>query len=214
VITDWKTLGLRVEVPSGMPMALLLRHAERPALPPHAPGNEVALTQAGREASWRLGQVLGNQLLGLSTSPVLRCQETAEALRAGAGTPCGVVQDRMLGDPGVFVADPQQAWRSWVEGGAGTVAHALMTGRNVPPGFAEPAQAARRLAAHMYERLPETHGVHVFVTHDTLLGPFIAQSLGQVLTPETWPSFLHGALLWREGERHVLAYREWLRVLG
>jgi broad specificity phosphatase PhoE len=197
-----------------VPLVLLLRHAERPKLPAHEPGNDVALTVAGREASWRLGQALGNRLLGLSTSPVLRCRETAEALREGAGASCGVVHDRMLGDPGVFVADPQQAWSSWLGCGPDAVARALMTGEAVPPGFAEPARATRRLASHLCERLPSTPGVHVFVSHDTLLGPFIAQALGRVLEAEAWPGFLHGALLWREREHHMLAYREWTQVVS
>lgn len=210
---DWETLGLRVRVPSGVPLALLLRHAERPPLPAHDPGNHVALTEAGREASRRLGQALGHQLLGLSTSPVLRCQETASALREGAGAGCDVVPDRMLGDPGVFVVDPEEAWRSWVGRGPGAVARALMTGEAVPPGFAEPAQASQRLAAHLCERLPASPGIHLFVSHDTLLGPFIAQGLGRPLAAEEWPGFLHGALLWKEGTRLLLAYREWIQEL-
>ncbi len=206
---DWEPLGLRVRVPSEVPMALLLRHAERPPLPTHEPGNEVALTAAGQEACRRLGQALGNQLHGLSTSPVLRCLETAEALRASAGASCEVVQDRMLGDPGVFVTDPKQAWTSWQGLGANTIARALMTGQAVPPGFAEPGQATRALAAHLSKHLPGTPGVHIFVTHDTLLGPFVAQGLGRILETEAWPGFLHGALLWRDGARLMLAYREW-----
>jgi broad specificity phosphatase PhoE len=211
---DWEMLGLRVPIPSGVPLALLLRHAERPPLPTHEPGNEVALTVAGQEASRRLGQGLGKLLLGLNTSPVLRCQETALALREGAGAQCDVVQDSLLGDPGVFVVDPRQAWSSWMEWGPNNIARALMTGGAVPPGFADPGQATRRLAAHLCEHLPGTPGVHVFVTHDTLLGPFIAQAFGRVLDAQTWPGFLHGALLWRDGERQVLAYRDWTRVMG
>ncbi|HLK99055.1 MAG TPA: histidine phosphatase family protein [Myxococcaceae bacterium] len=210
---DWEPLGLRVRVPSGVPLALLLRHAERPPLPPHEPGTEVALTAAGREACQRLGQALGHQLLGLNTSPVPRCLETAEILRAGAGASCPVVQDRMLGDPGVFVVDPKQAWTSWLGWGADAIARALMTGHEVPPGFAEPGQATRALAAHLSRHLPAAPGVHVFVTHDTLLGPFVAQGLGRVLNAELWPGFLHGALLWRDGAQLVLAYREWAGVV-
>ncbi|HEX8704653.1 MAG TPA: histidine phosphatase family protein [Myxococcaceae bacterium] len=211
---DWESLGLRVRVPSGVPLTLLLRHAERPPLPTHEPGNDVALTEAGRAACRRLGQALGDQLRGLNTSPVLRCVETAEALRAGAGTGCEVVQDRMLGDPGVFVVDPKQAWTSWLGWGANGIARALMTGEKVPPGFAEPGQATRALAEHLSKHLPDTAGVHVFVTHDTLLGPFVARGLGRVLEAKTWPGFLHGALLWRDGARLVLAYREWTGVVG
>jgi broad specificity phosphatase PhoE len=210
---DWEPLSLRVRIPARIPLALLLRHAERPALPTDAPGNDVALTLAGHEAARRLGQALGDKLLGLYTSPVLRCHETAEALRSGAGARCDVVHDQMLGDPGVFVVDPQQAWSSWVGLGAGAIARSLMTGEAVPPGFAEPGHAARRLAEHLSKHLPAIPGVHVFVTHDTVLGPFIAQGLGRVLDGAAWPSFLHGALLWKDGTDLVLAYREWMRVI-
>jgi hypothetical protein len=119
----------------------------------------------------------------------------------------------MLGDPGVFVVDPHQAWSAWMGLGPGTITRALMTGEAVPPGFAEPGQAARRLAAHLSKHLPAAPGVHVFVTHDTVLGPFVAQGLGRVLDARTWPGFLEGALLWKDGTRLMLAYREWNRAL-
>ena len=210
---EWEALGLRVRVPSGVPLALLLRHAERHPLPHQAPGNDVSLTAAGREAARRLGRNLGTHLLKLHTSPVLRCVQTAKALRHGAGADCRVVKDRMLGDPGVFVEQPEQAWRSWLAQGFNGIAQALMTGERVPVGFAEPRKAARRLAAHLFEHLSEEPGVHVFISHDILLAPFVAQALGRVLEDEAWPDFLHGALLWKDGGRRVLAYKEWTRVL-
>jgi broad specificity phosphatase PhoE len=210
---EWETLGLRVRIPSGVPLALLLRHAERHPLPSHAPGNDVSLTEAGHEAARRLGSALGPRLLRLHTSPVPRCVQTAEALRRGAGVDCPMVEDRMLGDPGVFVEQPRQAWTSWLERGLHGIAEALMTGARVPAGFAEPRSAARRLATHLSEHLSEVPGVHVFVSHDILMIPFVAQALGRVLEDEAWPDFLHGALLWRDGGRWVLAYREWTRVL-
>ena len=66
---------------------LLLRHAERPPIPPGTFGNDLEITPAGRREAEALGRALaqGEPVAGVYSSPVLRCVQTAEAMAAGAG---------------------------------------------------------------------------------------------------------------------------------
>lgn len=192
---------LDAPIPLDRPVALLLRHAERPDFPPHTPGNDVSLTPAGRHAARTLGEALGARLIGLSTSPVRRCVETADAIREGAGFADAPRFDRMLGDPGAFVEDAELAWSTWLRWGHQAIVAALMAGSRIPPGFADPASAARNLARHVAGSLCDRPpGVFALVTHDVVLAALVARTLGSPLGEESWPGFLHGAWLWAEPE--------------
>ena len=43
-------------------------------------------------------------------------------------------------------------------------------------------------------------GLHVFVTHDYLVGATARHCLGEKLSDETWPGFLECVVLWRESD--------------
>lgn len=199
--------GASTPIPADRPVALLLRHAERPELPVGLPGDDVPLTPRGRREAQALGEALGARLSGLSTSPVRRCVETAEAIRDGAGLVAVARPDPMLGAPGAFVEDADLAWSTWLAWGHQAVIEALVGTRPTPPGFADPAPAARRLACHVVAELAGAPpGIRVFVTHDVVLGPLAAHLLGRARNRGTWPRFLQGAWLWSEGDRIALAY--------
>lgn len=190
---------LELPIPLDRPVALLLRHAERPDFPPHTPGDDVPLTPAGQRAARTLGVALGARLIGLSTSPVRRCVETADAIRAGAGFADAPRLDRMLGDPGAFVEDPELAWSTWQRWGHQAVVAALMGGNRIPPGFADPASAARDLARHVASSLRDRPpGIFALVTHDIVLAALVARTLGSPLDHGSWPRFLQGTWLWVE----------------
>lgn len=43
-------------------------------------------------------------------------------------------------------------------------------------------------------------GLHVFVTHDYLVGATARHCLGEKLSDETWPGFLECVVLWQEND--------------
>jgi hypothetical protein len=113
----------------------------------------------------------------------------------------------MLGAPGAFVQNADLAWSTWLGWGPKAVLEALMGGSVTPPGFADPARAARRLAGHIIALLARhRRGIHAFVTHDILLGTLVARLVGRRLYEATWPRFLDGAWLWRDADRIVVTY--------
>lgn len=199
----WPTM-----VPASGPVAVLLRHAERPEIPEGSPGMEVDLTEAGRAATRRVGAALGERLRSITTSPVRRCRTTAAFLREGADRPLEISDQTLLGAPGAFVADGDVAWESWRRmGNEGVIAH-LMASSEPLPGMHPPELAARRLLDLLSTALDHRAGVHLFVTHDAVLAPFVARTLGRPLEREQWPGYLDAVMLWREDGELVARYRE------
>ena len=145
--TNWRNpasvlhwLGL---CPVEQPVALLLRHAARAPLPPDGVGYTLPITEAGAELGRELGRLLGRRLRSLRSSPLVRCLQTAEVLRGGAGADLPIVSDRLLGDPGIYVIDEQLAWTQWQTLGHEGVMHHLVSSSHALPGMSRPDEAAR-----------------------------------------------------------------------
>lgn len=197
-------------IPPDQVLVLLLRHAAREPLPPGLPGDDVPLTAEGRASARALGAHIGARLRTLRTSPVLRCVETARLLGEGAGGEVAVVEDTHLGGPGVYVEDGARAWSTWLELGHTEVMARLVAGDRMD-GLAEPRQATSRLVQHLLATAGGAPGVHVFVTHDSLVAPAAAHRLGRVLELAEWPEYLE-ALALVQGPRVTAVYRGWERI--
>lgn len=193
-----------LDIPRDRPVALLLRHAERPPLGPHDVGLQTALTEAGTLAAEALGRALAADLKDIHTSPILRARATAEAIARGAGRPLAIVDDRLLGHPGVFVADPIRAWANWKTHGAEHMLE-LLADPGPMPGLRDPAVAARRLVAHLVDHDDADPGIHAFITHDALLIPLLAMTWQRPFSPP-WPDFLAPVAVWRDAAEIHLHY--------
>jgi hypothetical protein len=155
------------------------------------------LTDEGRRAARRFGEALGARVASVTTSPVRRCFETAIAIAAGAAVNLQPGFDRLLGGPGAFVVDEERAWENWLRLGNAAVIEHVATSDEPLPGMAVPREAAHRLLCLLQKPLGDDTGVHIFVTHDTVLAPFVSRSLA--ISHVLWPDFLAAAILWREG---------------
>lgn len=196
------------KIPPNQPVALLLRHSVRGPLPVDDDGFAVPLTDIGIRLARELGGILGSRLRALHTSPLRRCVQTAEALRAGSGVTLPIAPNTLLGHPGVYVLDSQRAWLNWQRlRHEGVMAH-LVSADNALPGMANPEPAARFLVQHMLALAGDKPGVHVFVTHDSLVTATAARLLRQKLTTADWPWYLEGAFFWRDKQRLRTAYQE------
>jgi len=151
---------------------------------------------------------MGARLRSLHASPLLRCVQTAEALGAGAGLEAEVSADRLLGDPGVFVVDDKAAGTTWGQLGHEAVMAHLVAGDVVLPGLAAADPAARFLVRHVLAAAGSRAGLHVFVTHDSLVTAAAARLLRVPLGKEDWPWYLEAAFFWEADGRVHVAYRE------
>jgi len=196
------------QIPVDLPVALLLRHSVRDEIPPGETGNEVPITEVGKDIALKLGQKLGAGLKSLHSSPLSRCVQTAEALRLGAGVDARIVESRLLGDPGVYVLDGHLAWSNWETLGHEGVMRHLVAEKRALPGMAQPDEAARFLVQSMLSSADGAPGIHVFVTHDVLVTATVARLQGVRHEPADWPLFLEGALFWRSKLGVHVVYRD------
>jgi broad specificity phosphatase PhoE len=198
--------------PTDRAVVVLLRHSVRDHLPPGDAGYAVPITEVGRRLALELGGLLGSRLRTLHASPLLRCVQTAEALAEGAGVPLAVVPNRLLGDPGVFVLDGRRAWANWERLGHEGVMRHLVIETTALSGMARPDEAARFLVQSMFGEAASRPGVHVFVTHDSLVIATAARLLGRPLGLDDWPWYLEGAFFWSSGEGVHTAYRDHMAI--
>ncbi len=133
--------------------------------------------------------------MALHSSPLVRCIQTSEAIKAGALVDVQVVLDTMLGDPGVYVIDGQVAWPSWQAMGSKEVVEHMVTCDIPLPGMAEPNAAANSLIRHMESLASAVPGVHLFVTHDAIIATTAAKILN-TSSKSLWPCFLEGVSFW------------------
>lgn len=197
-------------VPRDRVLVVLLRHSVRDHLPPGEAGDTLPITDVGRRLARELGELLRGRLRTLRTSPLVRCVQTAEALRNGAGVDLSISSssDRLLGAPGVYVTDGRRAWENWERlGNEGVIRH-LVSEAEALPGMARPDEAARFLVHHMLAATAEEPGVHVFVTHDSLVVTTAARLLGHPLGHDDWPWYLEGAFFWRDETGVYTSYRD------
>ncbi|MBK7535750.1 MAG: histidine phosphatase family protein [Myxococcales bacterium] len=194
-------------VPPDRAVVVLLRHSVRDDLPPGEVGYAQPITEVGRLLATALGEILRGRLRTLHASPLPRCMQTAEALAKGAQADLQVVPDRHLGDPGVFVLDARQAWTSWRDLGHVEVMRHLVAEVAALPGMAKPDEAARFLVQHMLGAAADRPGVHVFVTHDSLVTATAARLLGLQLGSDDWPWYLEGAFFWHDDAGVHTVYR-------
>ena len=180
----------------------------RDDLPPGIAGYSLPITEAGIQLAQELGGLIGGRLRSLHTSPLLRCVQTADALNIGSDANLRIVHNRLLGDPGVFVVDGQRAQLNWDKLGHEGVMQHLVASDEALPGMARPGPAARFLVHYMLTVAGDAAGLHLFVTHDSLVTATAARLLGQQLGTDAWPWYLEGAFFWREQDDLHIKYRD------
>lgn len=209
---EWRlppsTEELLAESPRDRPVVVLLRHSVRGPLPDGEAGNQVPILPIGEQLARQLGARMGARLASAHASPLPRCVQTAEALVAGAAAELPIHPNQLLGGPGVFVLDGELAWQNWQQWGHEGVMERLVGVDEPMPGMGEPEPAARWLVDQMFAIAGDQPGLHVFVTHDSLVTATVARLLGVSMAMPDWPWYLEAAWFWRDDGRQVVRYRE------
>ncbi len=194
-------------LPDDRPVALLLRHAERPAILDQSMGTLVPLTEQGLRDARALGAHLGARIVHARTSAIHRCVQTVTAILEGAGSALAPVEDPAIGVPSTFIRAGREAEQTIRGLGFARFMMHLVEGDEALPGLAHPAEGARLMREHALASLSASPGLHLFVTHDAMIGALVARSWREGLDDGSWPGFLEGAALWRDGGRTMLSYR-------
>lgn len=171
---------------------LIVRHAERPQIADGEVGNDLSLTEAGVHATRYFASTLGQEVVSIQSSPILRCMQTAQLIADTHGYAReNIKTSRLLGDPGFFIADADLAWQSWLNRGSEAVNAHLLSGSETWPGFRKFDDAVADMLNQIRVALSSySQGLVIWVTHDTILATLASRLLIKPLLVEEWPDFL------------------------
>lgn len=200
------TLASLDRVPAQVGAAILLRHAERPMIPPGTDGDEVRLTDAGIADARAFGARLGPRLAGLYASPVDRCMQTARALAEGAGTEMEPEARTVLGSPGPFIVDAEAAFAAFKDVGTMAAARRQVLARGPLPGLRDTEEGVRLVVASLLADPPGAGRLDAHVTHDGVVIVVAGFLAGFAPGPDRWPAFLEGLVLWRDETGAAMAW--------
>jgi broad specificity phosphatase PhoE len=196
LIPEFLLVGLEV-IPRDRPVTLLMRHSIRFPITDPARNYEVGLTPEGVELACEFGRQLAGKFSPgrITSSPVGRCIDTANAIARGAGWELKSQPHPLLSHEHIA-----PAWELYL---AGKV--------NGHP----PAQVIHTLR-YLLDHQTTSPNLDICVTHDTVVGAVVGSLLHRPVQAEFWPAFLEGAFFWLEdgivqafwrGESHQLRHR-------
>jgi len=175
-----------------MAKLLLVRHAERPGIPANTVGNEVLLTNKGKADTRNFARSISDPVVSIQSSPIGRCLQTAEIIAdAVAFEREGIVANRDLGDPGFIINDGAAAWTHWQEKGHERVNEHLLSGSEQWEGFKDLDNAVKTFDTSIRKLLSgQDEGVHIWITHDTILATYASRIMPSRLKMKQWPQYL------------------------
>ena len=195
-------------VPQGANAAIVIRHAEREEIPPGEFGEDSRLTEFGGAAAERLGTLLSPLgSMRVASSPVPRCVETSRAILRGAGCENEVTLDWRLGDPGPFVVEPEVAGRLFLRTSILELTRRQLSGEEPLPGMRKASEGVALLLDAAMTAIRSGATVNLLVTHDAILAVLVAHIYGMQVDEITWPDYLDGLVLWRDGELIRFSWR-------
>ena len=186
------------EIARGNRVLLLVRHAERPHIDHDDPsfGADLPLTDAGREMSFRFGEIL-RPLSGdvqFLASPLRRTRETAAFIAKGMGLPDAPIPTaEELGNSSFYFSNQHDVFELFRDGSFFEKVFAyLETGSQT--GFRNLHEASDMLEAWCMERFTARLGI--FTTHDLYDGAFLcARGVEKHFTMANWTRFLDSAAI-------------------
>ncbi|HRY38298.1 MAG TPA: histidine phosphatase family protein [Smithellaceae bacterium] len=187
---------------------VLMRHAERGPLPKDNIGHDVPITLDGRAAAEELGRQFGSRLASISTSPVLRCRQTAEAICLASGTDLPIHVNKLIGGVGAIVSNTAQALQSYLSMEAHDLVASLARGTPPVPGFYPISVSIPRIINTTIAHSRGVPGLHLFITHDVVIVLTLLYLLEEPFKQELWPDFLEQLTLQYDRNVLTVSYRQ------
>jgi len=169
------------------PHILILRHAERGEIPSGSFGHDLLLTEEGRKSSLSLGKKLAHiRWAQVFSSPLIRCQETAEHFLKGTGQSLPITLTPHLGDPGPFVFDQEKAGSIFLENTPYIIMQKILSAQHVP-GMRTLEDGVKLFVDYLKTF---THFPCLMISHDIIIA--LLQAYFSKSTPHKFPDFLNG----------------------
>ncbi len=184
---------------------LFLRHAHRPPFEQSSWGHNVSITPEGKCASTSLGKHLTSNKLSycIWSSPIKRCVETAEAISRGVGSNKAVKKSSLLGDPGFFIQNPQQAATFFKKYSLPNVIDLYLQEKSLP-GFFSVETGCQRMLSVLLEK---NASASIWVTHDICVAILACFLFKQTSCKALMPNFLEGIMIKKNKRGWLVSYR-------
>jgi broad specificity phosphatase PhoE len=182
----------------GLPMAVFIRHAEKAPLADLGHDEFRDLTYVGQRDTHLLTDWLQQQQkvpTKIFTSPVLRCVRTAEIISEKFESK--IFTSDLLGAPGAYIQTPALAEKIFAQYSVKDIIHRLLRQEDVLSGFYDLKVGSERLLQQVvYElgNIDRTMNL-LYVSHDTILVPFLYYLLKQNDTHDHWIDYLQGFII-------------------
>ena len=203
-----RTLALLAKAPPGSPVAVVLRHAEREEITSGAFGNDVSLTRHGLDSTHRLGMGLSPRTAGIvKSSPLPRCMQTANAIIAGAGWTTNALPDRLLGNPGPFVEQPELAGQIILDVGINAIVRQQLAEVEPVSGMRSTSAGVKLVLQELAAALATPGATSVLVTHDAVLAVLVGYLYHLPVKDFPWPGYLDALVAWPDSDRLRFLWR-------
>jgi broad specificity phosphatase PhoE len=163
----------------------------------------VPLTTYGIVEAHQLGKFISShfqELAQIKTSPLLRCKHTADILASYYQAVALPIQlSKLLGDPGAFVKDHQQAAKVFDQYSVYEVVQQQIAG-NALPGFHPTDYGVSRLCHELLTAPQDAHKPIIWISHDVVLTAFLGFFLAEkiILNQQQWINYLEGFCIVRQ----------------
>ena len=202
------TLELLDRVPMASPVAVVLRHAEREEIVPGTFGDNVPLTRRGLESATYLGLGLSSRTVGtFKTSPLPRCTQTADAIIAGSGWNTTVEPDRLLGDRGPFVVQPELTGKLFQGIGIDAIVRQQLGTDEPPGGMRSTLTGVDLVLGELAAASLAPGSARAFVTHDAVLAVQVGYLYDLPVEGFSWPGYLDALVAWPDSDRLHFLWR-------
>lgn len=184
---------------------LLIRHTDREEMLPGTLGSDVHITDKGRVKAFELGSKL--KLFSIEwckTSPLPRCTQTIDSIESGYGKNIALSNCELLGAPGSFVFDGDQAAQAFIDHGAEVVIRDLIKG-SIFPGIRSSREGSEYLLKGLIDILEENTGDGICISHDAILMPFISHYCNEHFQ-EQWLPPLGGIVLTEFDNKYTICW--------
>jgi len=165
---------------------LIIRHGERYPIVPNTFGHDICLTEQGKQESEKTGERLKKIQWGeIHSSPLVRCEETAHYFLKGTGQDIPIHFSNLLGNPSIFVAEPEAAGRYFLKHSITEIVGKLFHSEPIP-GMRNLEEGGRLFTNYLktIERFP-----CLMISHDIIVALLKSYFFK---TPPEIPSYLDG----------------------
>lgn len=180
------------EIEEASTYSIFLRHGDREKIPEGEFGNEVELNQRGFQRSLEYGESIKNHKINkIYTSPVIRCIQTAESIKAGLGKNVKIEVSTLLGDPGAFVVDGELAGKSYLQLGFSDCYERILNHKPVE-GNRDITEGAAILS-RFFKSNAQDGVTNIYISHDMIIALYAFETFRRKYTlGSDWVPFLGG----------------------